>query len=487
MREAIAERQQERAAEQERAPSRRARAGRPRRHRARRSRSSPAPARADRIAELKVQWDALPPMPSEYAASLNRRFQDACRAFEDRERRRMLAQAAAGRLETLATELEQLVGLRPAARGDRRALARPAPRRRRAARARRRQPGGGRAARARRGRARGEGAAAPAGARQAGAGQPAAAAAAVPAGRDAGGGEQITLKAGDRALRDIRAALEERVPLPSKKDRQEIQARLEAARARARPARAGTARRRRVAALGQPAGAGRAVQARWRRSRPRRTSRPPSRRMRELQGRWKQVALAPRAQGEAMWRRFKTAQDEVFARTAAHFAAQNAERAANLREKQALVRARRGAGRLDRLGEDRRRDPGAAGRVEDDRPGQPRPREGGLGAVPRRLRSVLHAPAGRPEEAQGRVVGEPRAQGSALRAGRGAGRVDRLGRRRGAAQAAAGRVEDDRAGAQVEVRGGLAALPRRRAIASSIATSIATRSSCRGRPRRAKR
>jgi len=32
--------------------------------------------------------------------------------------------------------------------------------------------------------------------------------------------EQITLKAGDRALREIRTAMEERVPLPSKKDRQ---------------------------------------------------------------------------------------------------------------------------------------------------------------------------------------------------------------------------------------------------------------------------
>ena len=41
----------------------------------------------------------------------------------------------------------------------------------------------------------------------------------------------------------------------------------------------------------------------------------PGRRMRELQARWKPVALAPRAQGEVMWRRFKTAQDEVFART----------------------------------------------------------------------------------------------------------------------------------------------------------------------------
>jgi hypothetical protein len=60
------------------------------------------------------------------------------------------------------------------------------------------------------------------------------------------------------------------------------------------------------------------------------------RRMRELQGRWKQVALAPRAQGEAMWRRFKTAQDDVFARTSAHLVAQNEERAANLVVKQAL-------------------------------------------------------------------------------------------------------------------------------------------------------
>ena len=118
------------------------------------------PEALDRIAELKVQWDALPPMPSEYAASLNRRFQDACRAFEDRERRRMLAEAAAGRLETLATELEQLVASDQPRRGSGRALARTAARRRRPARARAGEPGGGRAARARGRGARGEGAAA---------------------------------------------------------------------------------------------------------------------------------------------------------------------------------------------------------------------------------------------------------------------------------------------------------------------------------------
>ena len=61
-----------------------------------------------------------------------------------------------------------------------------------------------------------------------------------------------------------------------------------------------------------------------------------ARRMRDLQARWKQVALAPRAQGEAMWRRFKAAQDEVYTRTATHLAAQQEERAANLARKLAL-------------------------------------------------------------------------------------------------------------------------------------------------------
>ena len=118
------------------------------------------------------------------------------------------------------------------------------------------------------------------------------------------------------------------------------------------------------------------------------------RRMRELQGRWKQVALAPRAQGEAMWRRFKTAQDEVFARTSAHFAAQNEERAGNLARKQALCERAEALADVDRLGEDRHRDPGAAGRVEDDRPGRARPREGDLGALPR-APAIGSSPAGR--------------------------------------------------------------------------------------------
>jgi len=334
VREAIAERQQERAAERERAEA----VAREQADRVAICREIEALAgdqAIDRIAELKVQWDGLPPMPSEYAASLTRRFQDACRAFEDRERRRMLAQAAAGRLETLATELEQLIAsTQPleeiVARW--RGLRRDADVLREHASA---NPEAG---------ARLE--------------QSIAALeqkehehqqlrtkieqdnlkrlqqisrqvetlAAV---------EQLSLKAGERALRDIKSAIDDRAPLPSKKDRQEVQARLEAARARLGP---------RVQELRDAdewqRWANLQVQEELCKEMEALKSEEnldvASRRMRDLQGRWKQVALAPRAQGEAMWRRFKTAQDDVFARTSAHLVAQNEERTANLVVKQAL-------------------------------------------------------------------------------------------------------------------------------------------------------
>ena len=333
--EAIAERQQERAAEEERA-----------RVIAREQSDRLVIVQAiedlggddapDRIAELKVQWDALPPMPSEYAASLNRRFQDACRAFEDRERRRLRAAAAAGRLETLATELEQLVasgqpveeivarwrglrrdadvlrehaGANPSA-ADRleRAVAalEEHEQQHQQVRARQEQDNLRRLQQL---------------CRQV---------------EQLAAGEQVTLKAGDRALRDIRAALDQRVPLPSKKDRQEIHARLEQARALIAP-RVQELRDadewQRWANLQVQEELCREMEALKTEDNPEAASR----RMRDLQARWKEVALSPRTQGEAMWRRFKTAQDEIFNRTASFFAAQNAERSANLVKKQALV------------------------------------------------------------------------------------------------------------------------------------------------------
>jgi len=334
VREAIEQRQQERAAEEERARAL-AREQADRLAICEEIAALSGPDAADRIAELKVRWDSLPPMPSEYAASLTRRFQDACRAFEDRERRRRLAEAAAARLDTLATELEQLAGVNLPPdeviarwRGLRRdaevlrehASANPgaAERLERAVallehkehqqvevRAKREQENVRRLQQLCR--------------------HVEALAAA----------DQVTLKAGSRALREIRSALEGRAPLPSKKDWQDVQTRLEAARARLVP----RVQEQREADEWQRWAN---LQVQEELCRDMETLKGEQdldvagRRMRELQARWKQVALAPRAQGEAMWRRFKAAQDEVFARTAVHLAAQAQERAANLARKQAL-------------------------------------------------------------------------------------------------------------------------------------------------------
>jgi hypothetical protein len=334
VREAIAERQQEREAENERARAL-AREQSDRVAIVQEIEQLSGAAAQDRIAELKVQWDALPPMPSEYAASLNRRFQDACRSYEDGERRRMLAAAAAGRLETLATELEQLVA---SDQPQEEVIARWRGLRRDADVLREHAGANPTAAE------RLERAVATLEEKEQAHQQ-------VRAKQEQDNlrrlqqlvrqvdtllaGEQVTLKAGDRALRDIRAALDERAPLPSKKDRQDIQAKLEEARAKLAP-RVQEMRDadewQRWANLQVQEELCREMEA----LKGEENLDNASRRMRELQGRWKQVALAPRAQGETMWRRFKTAQDEVYGRTAAQFAAQNAERAANLERKQAL-------------------------------------------------------------------------------------------------------------------------------------------------------
>jgi hypothetical protein len=333
-REAIAERERERAAEQERARAI-AREQADRLAIVREIETLAGAEAQDRIAELKVAWDALPPMPSEYAASLTRRFQDACRAFEDRDRRRVLAEAAAGRLQTLATELEQLVASdhpveEIVARW--RGLRRDADVLREHA------------------------------AENPSAAERLEAAITALEGREQeqqllrakveaenlrrlqqicrqvetlAASEQLSLRAGDRALREIRAAIDERAPLRSKQERQEILARLEAARAKLAP-RIQELRDadewQRWANLQVQESLTRDMEALTKEE----NLEVAGRRMRELQHRWKQVALAPRAQGEAMWRRFKTAQDEVFARTAAFLAAQNEERVANLGRKQAL-------------------------------------------------------------------------------------------------------------------------------------------------------
>jgi hypothetical protein len=289
----------------------------------------------DRIAELKVQWDALPPIPAEYAASLTRRFQDGCRAFGERERRAALAAGAGPRLESLAGELEQLVASGQSAeemvtrwRGLRRdadvlrefgdtnpgaaqrveqaiAALEEKEQEHQQARAKQEQDNLRRLQQL---------------CRQV---------------ETLVAGESLSLKAGDRALRDIRTALEARTPLPTKKDRQDVQTRLEQVRTVLAP-RVQELRDadewQRWANLQVQEELSKQMEALAGES----DLDVASRRMRELQSRWKEVALAPRTQGEAMWQRFKTAQDAVFTKTSVHLAAQQAERGANLAKKQSL-------------------------------------------------------------------------------------------------------------------------------------------------------
>ena len=203
-----------------------------------------------------------------------------------------------------------------------------------------------------------------------------------------------------------------------------------------------------------------------------------ARQVRDLQQQWRQAADVPRAQGEALWRRFKAAHDEVWARCEAHFAAQAEARAENLAKKIALCEraealadstnwiqtadeikklqaewktigpvtrgqekaiwerfraacdrffTRRHADLAERktmwaenlakkealcvkaeaLAEstdwdaDRGRDQAAAGRVEDDRPGQEDPLRSDLAALPRRLRRFFARYAQRHDIARG--------------------------------------------------------------------------------------
>jgi len=290
----------------------------------------------DRIAELKVAWDGLPQMPAEYAASLTRRFQDACRSFEGRERRRALAEGAAVRLDSLATELVQLAASEQPIeevvarwRGLRRdadvlrehAAANPeAAERLEAAvvtleeleqrfqevRSKQEQENLRRLQQL---------------CRQVDA---------------LLAGPMPTLKAAERALRDVRAALDGRAPLPSRNDRQEIQTKLESLRDVLGPKvqeRRDADEWQRWANVQVQEELCRAMEALKEEA----DLELAARRMRELQARWKPVALAPRAQGEVIWRRFKAAQDQVYVRTSAHLAEQAAARAANLTRKQALI------------------------------------------------------------------------------------------------------------------------------------------------------
>ncbi|MBP6514625.1 MAG: DUF349 domain-containing protein [Steroidobacteraceae bacterium] len=145
----------------------------------------------------------------------------------------------------------------------------------------------------------------------------------------------LTLKAADRALRDVKAAFGAMPPLPTKQDFEEVMKRLKDVQAALTPKVqelreaddwkrfANVAIQEQLCAKMEALKAAEDLDA-------------AAKQVRELQEQWRASADVPRAQADTLWRRFKAAHDEVWARCEAHFAAQGAERAENLVKKTAL-------------------------------------------------------------------------------------------------------------------------------------------------------
>jgi hypothetical protein len=145
----------------------------------------------------------------------------------------------------------------------------------------------------------------------------------------------LSLKAAERALRDVRAAQAAIPPLPTKQDFEDVTRRLKAAQTALMPKvqelREADDWKRfaNVSIQEQLCAKMEALKA---------ADDPEtiSRSVRDLQQQWRAAAEVPRAQADALWRRFKAAHDEVWARCETYFAAQAQERAENLAKKLAL-------------------------------------------------------------------------------------------------------------------------------------------------------
>jgi hypothetical protein len=146
--------------------------------------------------------------------------------------------------------------------------------------------------------------------------------------------ETLTLKDGERALRDLRNALDTTGSL-AKKDRGQIAERLKTIQSALFP-RVQELREAddwvRWANVGIQEDLCRQAEALREVSDPAEAARQ----LHELQQQWKLASAVPRDKAQGLWERFRKAADEVHARADAHFAQEATERAGNLERKDAL-------------------------------------------------------------------------------------------------------------------------------------------------------
>jgi len=144
-----------------------------------------------------------------------------------------------------------------------------------------------------------------------------------------------SLRDTDHALREIKEALERPGHFPSRRDRDQLLARLESARKKLYPLlqqlREDADWKRWANVSVQEELAQRAEKLRDEPNLDRAGAA-----LRELEHSWRQAKEAPKDKGETLWTRFKAARDEVRAKVDAHLAKQAEEHAANLKKKEAL-------------------------------------------------------------------------------------------------------------------------------------------------------
>jgi hypothetical protein len=290
----------------------------------------------DQLAQARAAWEGMAPMPESWAADLERRFSEACRAAQKRLERRQLARQSAERLPALVPEIEALAAnadynaVRPqwyALRKQWLAIARDveidADLKSRYDAAAQILEGHEQTFRDAKGQQQTE--------------NLQRLQALVQKFEQRAAAEGLTLKQTDQLIKEVKLAVGTMGPLPTKQDREDLMVRLQAVRTALAP---------RIQELREAE--------EWKRwanvqvqeelctrmealipiadADPEKASNE----MRTLQERWKPVAAAPRSQAEALWTRFKTAQEQVYEKCKDFFAQQAAERSENLKKKEAL-------------------------------------------------------------------------------------------------------------------------------------------------------
>jgi hypothetical protein len=290
----------------------------------------------DRLAASRATWEGMPPMPDAWAADLQQRFDAACRAAERRHERRLTSRQLLEQAPDIVARIEAAAAGEDygAIRSDWFGLRRTWQNITRDAEvepglaSRYEQAAGvldAKETEHREGRSR---------AQQENLQR---LHTAVQDLETRAAAENLSLKDAEKILKDTKLIIGTMGPLPSKQDRDDLTVRLQEVRAAVTP---------RVKELRDAE--------EWKRwanvqvqeelcskmealipvadSEPEKAANE----MRALQEKWKSVAAAPRSQAEALWNRFKTAQDQVYEKCKDFFAQQAAERQENLKKKEAL-------------------------------------------------------------------------------------------------------------------------------------------------------